>query len=97
MLKKLSLFHRLLYNIVIQYQASYYSKKNFSPENKIPKKISQLSGIVSVAGSDEFSIYLDQEGNVFTCGNNNYGQLGLGDTNQRNTPTKKVRSQIITP
>jgi hypothetical protein len=33
-------------------------------------------------------MFLDKQGNVFTCGNNHYGQLGLGDTQARHTPQK---------
>ena len=28
------------------------------------------------------------DGNLYGCGNNNYGQLGLGDTTDRTTFTK---------
>src|SRR3990167_7910745 len=54
-----------------------------------PQKINNVSGIVAVAGGHTFfSIFLDKQGNVFTCGCNGYGQLGLGDKNDRHTPQK---------
>src|SRR3990167_4894177 len=54
-----------------------------------PQKNNNLSGIVAVAGGNPcFSMFLDKQGNVFTCGNNQYGQLGLGDKNDRHTPQK---------
>src|SRR3990167_7562558 len=54
-----------------------------------PQKNNNLSGIVAVAGGNaNFSMFLDKQGNVFTCGNNGYGQLGLGDKKDRHTPQK---------
>src|SRR3990167_3971304 len=54
-----------------------------------PQKNNNLSGIVAVAGGKcHFSMFLDKQGNLFTCGNNGYGQLGLGDKNVRHTPQK---------
>ena len=54
-----------------------------------PQKNNNLSGIVAVAGGDSyFSMFLDKQGNIFTCGCNPIGQLGLGDKNDRHTPQK---------
>ena len=54
-----------------------------------PQKNNNLSGIVAVAGGNaHFAIFLDKQANVFTCGYNPYGQLGLGDKNDRHTPQK---------
>ena len=33
-------------------------------------------------------MFLDKLGNIFTCGNNGYGQLGLGDKIDKHTPQK---------
>src|SRR3990167_9537379 len=33
-------------------------------------------------------MFLDKQGNLFTCGYNQFGQLGLGDKNDRHTPQK---------
>ena len=37
-----------------------------------------------------FSLFIDSDGNVWSCGENNNGQLGLGDNSQDNNrkPTK---------
>ena len=43
-----------------------------------PKQISSLQHIKSVAVGREHSICLDYDGNVFTFGNNQCGQLGIG-------------------
>lgn len=53
-----------------------------------PLKIPNLENIVAAAaaGSNVSSIFLDLYGNVFTCGNNQYGQLGHGDKINRNLP-----------
>src|SRR3990167_8118553 len=54
-----------------------------------PQKNNNLSEIVAVAGGyPYFSMFLDKQGNIFTCGYNLYGQLGLGDTSDRHTPQK---------
>ena len=52
-----------------------------------PQKNNNLSGIVAVGGgSENNSVFLDNAGNIYNCGNNEYGQLGLGDTEDRHTP-----------
>ena len=54
-----------------------------------PQKNNNLSGIVAVAGGNcHYSMFLDNEGNIYTCGSNQHGQLGLGDTVDRLTPQK---------
>jgi len=30
-----------------------------------------------------FSVVISKEGKIYSCGNNAFGQLGLGDTNNR--------------
>ena len=54
----------------------------------LPEKIKTLQNICSIAGAENSSIFLDNLGNIFTCGNNVYGQLGHGDTQQRNIAEK---------
>ena len=41
---------------------------------------------LDVSAGDDFSLILNN-GQVYSCGNNKYGQLGLGDFNDRNIPT----------
>jgi alpha-tubulin suppressor-like RCC1 family protein len=43
--------------------------------------------ITQIACSYRFTIFLDSTGKVYSCGINNYGQLGHGHTSQLNTPT----------
>jgi len=44
--------------------------------------------IVEQGGNYNNVRYLDEEGNVYVCGGNNYGVLGTGDTNDVTTVTK---------
>src|SRR3990167_2160331 len=62
-----------------------------------PQKNNILSGIAAVAGGNaNYTVFLDNAGNIYTiftlsvwsCGTNEFGQLGLGDTVDRNTPQK---------
>src|SRR3990167_11038806 len=54
-----------------------------------PQKNNNLSGIVAVGGGyGNYSVFLDNAGNIYTCGRNKYGQLGLGDKKDRHTPQK---------
>ena len=55
----------------------------------LPQKNNNLSGIVAIGGGNaNYTVFLDNAGNVFTCGSNQFGQLGLGDTQDRYTPQK---------
>jgi hypothetical protein len=46
-----------------------------------------VSGVVAVAGGGIHSLALGRNGTVMTCGRNFSGQLGLGDTDNRDTFT----------
>lgn len=53
-----------------------------------PTLIESLKGIPckQVATGLSFTVILTRQGQVYTCGNNTHGQLGLGDTMDRPTP-----------
>src|SRR3990167_1104015 len=51
-----------------------------------PKRMANLRNIRFVHCYDSSSIYLGWDGEVWTCGYNAYGQLGLGDCNNRLQP-----------
>ena len=63
----------------------------------LPKKVSALDGVNIVDvfvgchhtafPSSGYAIYLASNGRAYACGYNSHGQLGLGDTTQRTTPT----------
>ncbi|BAO05030.1 hypothetical protein CF067_17380 [Clostridium sporogenes] len=44
--------------------------------------------IKQIVAKEDHTIILKADGTVWATGDNSYGQLGLGDTNQRTTPTK---------
>ena len=43
--------------------------------------------ITHVAGGGEFALFLNSSGNCFSCGDNMWGALGLGDTVDRSLPS----------
>jgi len=43
--------------------------------------------ISAIAGGRYHTIFLTNDGKVYSCGGGEYGQLGLGDTTNRSTPT----------
>ena len=49
---------------------------------------SNPGNIKSICCGDSHTIILKNDGTLWGCGNNNYGQLGLGDKNNRNIFTK---------
>lgn len=53
-----------------------------------PTLIPGLSNIVDIAASSYNSYALAADGSLWVFGNNQYGQLGLGDTVYRNLPTQ---------
>ena len=53
-----------------------------------PTKINHLPNIKSVSSSYSYSLFLDTNGEVWSCGFNHTGQLGLGDKISRFTPEK---------
>jgi alpha-tubulin suppressor-like RCC1 family protein len=55
---------------------------------QVSTKIDTLPAIKAVAARNNHSLFLDNEGNVWATGCNNYGRLGLGDNTVRTVPTK---------
>ena len=54
----------------------------------LPKKIRNIKNIKLISSGSYHSLFLDVSGLVWACGNNKYGQLGLGDTRNRALPQK---------
>jgi alpha-tubulin suppressor-like RCC1 family protein len=52
-----------------------------------PQRISDPN-VLTVSCGEHHTIVLTKDNKLYTCGNNQYGQLGLGDRNNRNTFTK---------
>lgn len=56
--------------------------------DSIPFQIPSLTGIVGIAAGRHYSVFLKDDGTVYVCGSNNYGQLGMGSSgNYFSTPT----------
>jgi alpha-tubulin suppressor-like RCC1 family protein len=53
----------------------------------VPEKIPDFSGVKIAAGC-RHSLALSENGEVYAFGDNGSGQLGLGDTEERNSPTR---------
>ena len=60
-----------------------------------PQKIVNLPPIVSLSAGSNISFFLDANGNVWSCGCNYYGQLGLGDQKDRFFPEQIQDLPII--
>ena len=54
----------------------------------IPKPVSGLTGVTSVAGGYYHTAALKSDGTVWTWGYNGLGQLGDGSTTERHTPVQ---------
>ena len=49
----------------------------------VPTLVPGAEGVLVVAGGANYSLTLNGDGTVMSCGSNNHGQLGLGDTKNR--------------
>jgi alpha-tubulin suppressor-like RCC1 family protein len=54
----------------------------------LPVTVSSLSGITAIAAGFWHALALDSNGDVWTWGHNNHGQLGDGTTTDRSTPVQ---------
>ena len=53
----------------------------------VPTEVPGVNGVVAVAAGSYHSFALSRDGTVMACGENDDGQLGLGDTDDRDTFT----------
>jgi alpha-tubulin suppressor-like RCC1 family protein len=53
----------------------------------VPTEVPGVNEVVAVAAGSYHSFALSRDGMVMACGRNNHGQLGLGDTDNRDTFT----------
>ena len=56
--------------------------------NAVPVQVSGLTGIIAVSAGDFHSLFLKNDGTVWACGDNSYGQLGDSTTTGRFTPVQ---------
>ena len=54
----------------------------------IPMFVSSNQSIIEISASAEHTCVLSENGSISCWGRNNYGQLGLGHTGERNTPNQ---------
>lgn len=52
----------------------------------IPVQVSGLTGIIDISGGYNYSLFLKNNGTVWACGDNNYGQLGGSSHTDRFSP-----------
>jgi alpha-tubulin suppressor-like RCC1 family protein len=65
-------------------------KPGDTTERKTPEKVTSMSNehVVEVSAGKDFSLALTSKGKIFSEGNNDQGQLGQGDNQQRTTFTE---------
>ena len=61
-----------------------------------PVQVNGVSGITSVAAGYYTSLFLKNDGTVWSVGMNNYGQLGDGTTSDKSTPVQVIGVSGIT-
>src|SRR3990167_9745394 len=70
---------------------SHYGELGFVGRCTEPQQI-KFEGDVKIkmaaASCNSYSVFLDEDGSVWTCGYNGYGQLGLGNYGNTSTPSK---------
>jgi alpha-tubulin suppressor-like RCC1 family protein len=59
-------------------------------QRNVPTEVPGVEGAVAVAAGSYHSFALSRDGTVMACGMNGHGQLGLGDTDDRDTFTMVV-------
>ena len=52
---------------------------------KGPNGIGYITGIIQISTGYVHSLFLTNDGTVWSCGNNEYGQLGIGNNDNQNT------------
>jgi alpha-tubulin suppressor-like RCC1 family protein len=61
----------------------------------VPTEVPGLNEVVAVAAGFAHSVALSRDGTAMACGDNDYGQLGLGDTVQRDTFTVVAGLRVV--
>lgn len=88
---------------IIDLNDRLYSLGEKEGDTRYPREIRTVPSLVTeirikqVAAGEGHVLMLDFEGNVYSFGHNLYGQLGLGDNQDRDTPTliPNIRAQQI--
>lgn len=67
-----------------------------SSQQLTPVLVSGLNDVIAVACGSFHSLFLKNDGTVWACGNNYYGQLGDGTSTERHTPVQVIGLNDIT-
>lgn len=54
----------------------------------IPEQVTGLANIKAIAAGDNYAAAINESGDLYMWGDNEFGQLGVGDNNPRYTPVK---------
>jgi alpha-tubulin suppressor-like RCC1 family protein len=67
-------------------------------EQTTPQLITALNSLTisAIACGREHTVFITNEGKVYSCGDNDYGQLGLGNTSQQTTPQPITALNLLT-
>lgn len=66
--------------------AGELGRKTEGEADPVPGQVEGLSGITAVSAGENFALALSKDGKVYSWGDNRSGQLGLSDTENRQTP-----------
>ena len=61
---------------------------SYSEFLEIPQRVSSLPSIIQISCGYAFNVCLSADGELYSFGNNDHGQLGFGDTNYVTSPQK---------
>ncbi len=56
------------------------------PARNTPIEVKSLTGITAISGGNDYSLFLKNDGTLWACGKNDYGQLGDGTTTLKSIP-----------
>lgn len=60
----------------------------------VPVKVSNISNVIDIDAGNNYSLALDNNGYLWSWGDNYYGELGTGNTTELHTPTQ-VQTNVI--
>ena len=66
----------------------------FTTNVNVPQKLDNIPPVLSVSCGHEHTLFITNEDNLWSCGNNQYGQLCHGDEEDRSKPQKTSFSTI---
>ena len=78
--------------------------RNNTSNTNVPVKVlnetgkDEIRNILKIAGGENYTLLMSEDGKVYSCGYNNYGQLAQGNTTRRLLPilAKDTTGEVIT-